>query len=340
MTRKRNIVSIGIVAVILFIISVIPLPYYVSRPGITLELGDVIEVEGSQEGEGEFMLTTIRMGKANLFTYLMTKINLYYLLEPIEQVRPYNETDEEYTVRQLYMMETSQENALQVAFTKTGNDYEVEYRGIYVLTVLEDGPAEGILRPGDRITTIDGNRFTSMEQFTRYVQSKEEGDRIEITLIREEKELKETITLEIIEEIGAPGIGITLVEDKEVRTNPKVEIDTEQIGGPSAGLMFTLEIYNQLVEEDITKGYRIAGTGTISPDGKVGPIGGIGQKIVAADKAGADIFFAPNENGKPDSDYELAVKTARDINSDMIIVPVDTFDDALEFLESVKEKEG
>ena len=61
MTRKRNIVSIGIVAVILFIISVIPLPYYVSRPGITLELGDVIEVEGSQEGEGEFMLTTIRM---------------------------------------------------------------------------------------------------------------------------------------------------------------------------------------------------------------------------------------------------------------------------------------
>ena len=78
---------------------------------------------------------------------------------------------------------------------------------------------------------------------------------------------------------------------------PKVTVKTDEIGGPSAGFMFSLEIYNQLTEEDLTKGYQIAGTGTIDADGTVGPIGGIEQKIVAADKAGAEFFFAPNEKG-------------------------------------------
>ena len=81
-------------------------------------------------------------------------------------------------------------------------------------------------------------------------------------------------------------------------------MNTEEIGGPSAGFMFSLEIYNQLTKEDLTKGYEIAGTGTISPDGTVGRIGGIEQKIIAADKAGADIFLAPNENGEKDSNYQ------------------------------------
>lgn len=99
-------------------------------------------------------------------------------------------------------------------------------------------------------------------------------------------------------ETKKPGIGIVLVEDKDVKTNPEVKINTEQIGGPSAGLMFSLEIYNQLVEEDITKGYRIAGTGMISSDGTVGPIGGIEQKIVAADREGAEIFLHQMKMGR------------------------------------------
>jgi PDZ domain-containing protein len=102
--------------------------------------------------------------------------------------------------------------------------------------------------------------------------------------------------------------------------------------------MFSLEIYNQLNKEDYTKGYQIAGTGTIDPDGTVGPIGGIEQKIVAADKAGAEIFFAPNVKGGKDSNYPAAVKTARDIHSKMKIVPVDTFDDAINYLNKLPNK--
>jgi len=103
-------------------------------------------------------------------------------------------------------------------------------------------------------------------------------------------------------------------------------------------LMMSLEIYNQLVDEDITKGYKIAGTGTIDPSGKVGRIGGIEQKIVAAHKSGADIFFAPNENGEKNSNYQMALKTAEDIKTKMVIVPVDTFEDALKYLDSLEPK--
>ena len=94
-------------------------------------------------------------------------------------------------------------------------------------------------------------------------------------------------------------------------SSPEVDINTSEIGGPSAGLMFALEIYNQLIDEDITKGFSIAGTGTISPDGKVGPIGGIDQKVVAADKAGQRFSLRRMKMVKKKSNYEIAVKTAR-----------------------------
>ena len=139
------------------------------------------------------------------------------------------------------------------------------------------------------------------------------------------------------EEPKRVGIGVSLFTDRHVKVSPSVKVDIENIGGPSAGLMMSLEIYNQLTKEDETHGYAIAGTGTIDADGTVGPIGGIDQKVVAADKAGKDIFFAPNDKGDPNSDYKNAVKTAKDIKSDMKIVPVDTMQDALNYLNKLKE---
>ncbi len=303
-----------------------------------IKLDTVIDVENGTDADGKFMLTTVRMGKANLITYSIAKMNKYYEIFTLDQIRYENEDDEEYRVRQSYLMESSQENALQVAFERANKHVEVKYNGIFVLGIIDGSPAENILKPGDRIISVDGNKFERSSDFTNYIQSKQEGDAVQLKIIRDGDELTKEITLKMIEEIGKVGVGISLVEDKEVITEPDVSIDTEDIGGPSAGLMFSLEIYNQLVEEDITKGYLIAGTGTIDPEGKVGPIGGVEQKIVAAHKSGAEIFFAPNENGKKDSDYERAVLTAKDIKTDMVIVPVDTFDDALNYLKSLEEK--
>src|SRR5690625_2418508 len=97
-------------------------------------------------------------------------------------------------------------------------------------------------------------------------------------------------------------------------------------------------MYDQLTEDDLTKGYKIAGTGEIDYEGNIHRIGGIDKKIVAADKAGIEIFFAPYENGSKESNYEIALQTATEINSDMIIVPVDTFFDALDYLHDLEHK--
>ena len=101
-------------------------------------------------------------------------------------------------------------------------------------------------------------------------------------------------------------------------------------------MLFRSEIYDQLTEEDITKGYQIAGTGEIDYDGNVYRIGGIDKKIVAAERKGIDIFFAPSENGRPNSNYQEALQIAKEINSDMEIVPVNTFKDALKYLNNLK----
>jgi PDZ domain-containing protein len=186
---------------------------------------------------------------------------------------------------------------------------------------------------------VDGKEFPSSETFIEYVSKKQAGDLVTFTYLRNKKTNEVSLPLKTFKEDNTKiGIGISLVDDKEIIVKPKVNVKTDEIGGPSAGLMFSLEIYNQLIKEDLTRGYQIAGTGTIDEEGNVGPIGGIEQKIVAADKAGAEIFLAPNEKGAKDSNYLVAVKTAKDIHTKMKIIPVDTFDEAVQYLEKLQDK--
>lgn len=338
----RKKISIG--AVVLLAIFLIggmyySLPYYVSKPGMAKELAPIISVENGYKEKGNFMLTTIRMGRANIYSYLEAKIRKYEEIYPLETILYHKETEEEYNVRQLHMMAASKLNAIEVAYRKAGLPVTYDYKGIYVMQVLPDMPAAGKLKAGDRVFKVDGHEFPSSQEFIDYVGKKQSGDQVTLTFSRN----KQTKTADLIlkqfkDQPDKVGIGISLVDDKEIVVDPKVTVNTSDIGGPSAGLMFTLEIYNQLTEEDLTKGYQIAGTGTIEVDGTVGPIGGIEQKIVAADKAGAEFFLAPNEKGAKGSNYRAAIKTARDINTKMKIVPVDTFDDAVKYLEKLPQK--
>ncbi len=134
-----------------------------------------------------------------------------------------------------------------------------------------------------------------------------------------------------------PGIGIQLVEHVVVKTKPKLKINAGKIGGPSAGLMFTLESYEVFTKQNLSKGHKIAGTGTISPTGKVGIIGGVDKKVVAASREGAEVFFAPTDSTsvkKSETNYAVAKRTAKKIHTKMKIVPVSTFDDALNYLKT------
>ncbi|MCL6616707.1 MAG: PDZ domain-containing protein, partial [Anoxybacillus ayderensis] len=281
-------------------------------------------------------LTTVRMGQANVFSFVLAHISKYNELYRIDEVRQEGENDEEYAHRQLKMMENSKETAIAVAYKKANRSFSYRNKGVYVLYVVDGMPASNVLKSGDQLVAIDGQRIEEADAFIQYVSVKKKGDRVRVTYKRAGKEKTATLTLAPFpKEKNRVGLGVSVMTDRDIVTDPPVRIESDEIGGPSAGLMFALEVYNQLIPEDLTKGYRIAGTGTINIDGEVGPIGGISQKVIAAHKAGADIFFAPNERGAKHSNYKEAVKTAKDIGTKMKIVPVDTFDDAVQFLQKL-----
>lgn len=341
MKNKRLLIFVVVTALVVFLSSY-RLDAYITRPGGAYELSPLIEVAGGDEDdEGSLSLMTVSMLTATPALYVWAKFQDGYKVMSPEQVRSPHESDEEYNVRQLKLMSDSQVNALQIAFEQAELPYEVSNNGVFILNVLTGGAADGILAPGDRVLKVDGNDFKEMQELIDYLSDKEKGEQVEVLYEREDREISTGIELAPLptdpERIG---LGISFVEDKSIETKPEVEIDSDTIGGPSAGLMFTLEILNQLVDEDITKGYDIAGTGTMESDGSVGRIGGIDQKIMAADSADIDIFFAPNEpvEGGGDSNYTIAVETAKKIGTSMEIVPVDTVEDALAFLDELQPR--
>ncbi|SFA75756.1 MULTISPECIES: SepM family pheromone-processing serine protease [unclassified Bacillus (in: firmicutes)] len=341
MKKKYYIRPFIFIAVVLVAAMFYTLPYYVSKPGMAQELEPIIKVENGFDEKGNFMLTTVRMGRANIYSYVAAKIGKYQEIYPLDMILNGEETEEEYATRQLHLMESSKLNAIEVAYQKAGLPVDYRYLGVYVLNVLPDMPAYEKLIAGDRIIKVDGNAFHSSDKFIEHVGKKKEGDSVNLTYIRKNKKAEVTIPVQKFKDDPSKvGVGITLVDDKQIIVDPDVKVKTDEIGGPSAGLMFSLEIYNQLTKTDLTRGYQIAGTGTISANGVVGPIGGIQQKIVAADKSGAEIFLAPNEKGIKGSNYQDAVKAAKDIGTKMKIVPIDTFDEAVEYLEGLKAKKG
>ncbi len=341
MKNKRMILYLILMAVVVFI-SFYRMDSYITRPGSAYELSPLVEVQnGDEDDEGSFSLMTVSMLNATpaLYVYAIFQDG-YKVLQP-EQVRSPHETEEEYNVRQLKLMSDSQVNALKAAFETADMPFEVETAGVFVLNVLEGGAADDILKAGDRVLSIDGNEFDNQQDFIDYLAEKQVGDSVELVVERSERELVETVTLEPLPtDDERAGLGISFVEDKTITTDPEVSIDSEEIGGPSAGLMFTLEIINQLLEEDITKGYDVAGTGTMESEGEVGRIGGIDQKVMAADRDDMEIFFAPDDEVSADneSNYDVAVETAEKIGTDMEIVPVKTLQDALDYLEQLQPK--
>lgn len=339
MRKKFFIGATVVVAIVLIGAMFYSLPFYITKPGMAKALKPIITVKSGKKDKGNFMLTTVRMGQANIYSYAEAKMSKFEEIYPESEILNPTETEEEYNVRQLYLMKDAKLNATDVAYRKAGLPVKYKYNGIYVLSVLPNMPANGKLKAGDRIFKVDGHTFSSSNEFMDYVRTKKAGEELTFTYLRN----KQTNTVKIQvkpfkQEPKRVGIGISLVDDKEVIVNPPVKIVTDEIGGPSAGLMFSLEIYNQLTKDDLTRGHQIAGTGTIDADGTVGPIGGIEQKIVAADKAGAEIFLAPNEHGAKKSNYRDALKAAHEIGTKMKIVPVDTFDEAVAYLKKLPQK--
>ncbi|HLQ73972.1 MAG TPA: SepM family pheromone-processing serine protease [Bacillota bacterium] len=337
LSMKQLLVFIILIALTVFI-TLYELPYYIYKPGSADELSSIVNVDNHYESEGNMHLVTVSSMRATPITFLAAKLLSYHEVLPAEKVRPDDISDEDYTFLQLHMMENSQESSTVVAYEMAGKHVEIIESGVFVSAVLDDMPAEGILQPGDQIIKIDDHEISNSESLIDYVNTQEAHDEVNVAFVRENEHLEEKITLQpFSDDEERLGIGIQLITQQEVEVDPDVKFSSGNIGGPSAGLMFALEMYNQLIEEDLTRGKDIIGSGSIDLDGNVLRIGSVDKKVVAGHKAGCDVFFAANENGAEGSNYEEAKATAEALNSDMEIVPVDTFEEAVQYLRAMKE---
>lgn len=242
---------------------------YVMKPGHAYNVSDFITIQnGDEDDEGSFSLMTVSLSRATPFTYMIAQFKEYEEIMELDSVRQEEEDDEEYNVRQLKLMTDSQFNASYIAFSKAGLDYSITYKGVFVLNVLTGGAADGVLKPGDEIVEIDGERIKQQAMLVERLNNKAVNDEVKLVVDRNNKLIDKTLTLkEIPDSDGRIGLGITFTESKSIKTDPKVNVKTEDIGGPSAGLMFTLEMLNQLLDEDLTHGYLIAGTGEMNEAG-------------------------------------------------------------------------
>ncbi len=310
----------------------IKVAYYTLSPGPLYDTSDFIHVVGEeQEIEGELFFLTVSLREANVFEYVAAQVNPKVDVAPRQNIRPTGVSPADLRRENLARMNQSKTDAQFVALTKLG--YEPIYigTGALVIETVPDSAADGVLLADDIIVGIDGNEVAFRSDVIDNLADKEIGDRVALAIERtvEGSDEIESIEVEIVLGVHAddpskPMVGVLLDNNPPIIEFPvEVDMDSQNIGGPSAGTMFTLEIMNQLTEQDLTGGLRIAGTGTISHDGTVGAIGGVTQKVHAAIDAGATVVFIPAGN------YDDAVAAAGD---KIIVVRIETIDDALDYL--------
>lgn len=341
-TNKKLKISLFILMGILLVLFFIPTPYYLNQPGSIESLAEKVTVEDGDKTEaGSLNLTTVYSIKASN-PYIL----LYGLLAPHTEIKEEEEvkgdlSDQEYNSLLLHMMDTSKQNAIIASLHAAGEKVEYQYNGVFVAGVLETSKAKSVIHVGDIIHKVDGNEFTQATDLIAYLKGKKAGDKVEIEYTHNNKDKKATVEMIVLnKQTGQVGIGISTENNMSIDPSVNVKINSDNIGGPSAGLMFSLEIYNQLEDDDLTKGYKVAGTGTMDAEGNVGQIGGIKHKIVAAHKADVDIFFYPEDNYKDDTnEKEIKEEVAKEGYDDIEIVPVSTLQDAIDYLEKLPEKE-
>lgn len=309
---------------------VLPLPYVIYSPAYTVNvLGEddgkeIIEVTGHRtyEDDGQLRMTIVYVtqpdGRVTLFDAMSAWLDDERSVYPYDSVYRPNETQEQSQQEGAAQMVSAKDTAVAMALTELG--YYVEQ--ITVREVEAGSPAEGIFRVGDRLLTVDGVRVHTSADVSAAIQSAAPGAPVSFGVRRDGS--RRTLRVVPRETDGQRRIGIQLDVAVDLPFQVDINIDPA-IGGPSAGLMFALATYDRLTPGSLTDGKAVAGTGTIDLSGRVGPIGGIQQKIVAARDEGVPLFLVPADN---------CTDAVRSPNGPMRLVKVSTLDDALTSIET------
>ncbi|PRY02032.1 YlbL family protein [Allonocardiopsis opalescens] len=338
--RSLTLIVAGALVLVLAVASVLlPVPYIVLQPGPTENVigggGEppLITVDGHEvpATEGELRMVTISYtggpgSPLDLFTALSAWIEPDRAVVPQETLFPPDQSADDVDQANQQMMVDSQTVATAAALRQLEMPVEA---AVAVGGVQEGMPADGELEIGDVITEVDGEPVDSPEEAAGLIRDREPGSEVVIDVDRQGEPTEVELTTEAAEgdpEQSVVGVVVQASYDFPV----EVDITVEDIGGPSAGLIFALSLVDIIGGEDLTGGHHVAGTGTITVDGEVGPVGGVPQKLVGAARDGATVFLIPAGN----------CDAAADAPEGLDVVRVDTLDGAIQALETLRTGEG
>lgn len=306
--NRRRLWIAGAIAVPVLLAGAIPSPYVVERPGPVVDTLGEVTVDDQAEPVVSFpeAQTYPTSGTLNLLTVQILGSPdqrrswlslLPAVFDPSQRIAPLTdffregETSDDRDAQNTALMASSQTTAAAAAFRQIGADVGV------VLTVAEvaDGSAaDGVLQPGDRLVTLDGDAIESFAMLREGTIAAGEGGQLRLGIERDGEARDVELSPTIPEGGDEPLIGATVATDFELPS--EVDFSLEDIGGPSAGMVFSLAMYDRLTPGELLDGITVSGTGTMTDTGEVGPIGGLEQKMWAASRAESDLFLMPLGN--------------------------------------------
>jgi PDZ domain-containing protein len=307
----------------------VQVPYYSLGPGPAKDVSQLVSVDGERTypSAGAFFLTTVSVSSrpVTLFEALVGWLDPAVSVVHRDVIIRPGLSDEQQDQFNVLDMEESKYAAVIAALHAVGIETP-PVRGAQVIAVAQGFPAAGKLRPGDVVVATDGIAVRDVNAFVQQIISKPVGAKHALKVLRGKEELTvdlRTIASPIEGEKDRPVIGAALGAAFRLPLN--VNLDSQNIGGPSAGLAFALTIADALTQEDLTRGHLIAVTGTIDITGAVGLVGGVEFKVRAAEREGADIFLVPKDE----------VALASGVSTDVKVIGVDTIDEAIAALRAL-----
>ncbi|HEX6247674.1 MAG TPA: PDZ domain-containing protein [Nocardioidaceae bacterium] len=335
---RRTVASLLAAALlgVLFVVAVtIPVPYITMSPGPTVDVlaetkgEEIVQVDGHDryETEGRLELTTIKLTGPDQEVKVGEALRAWFdrsrAVYPREVFYAPDESEQDVETQSEVQMVSSQDTAVAVALTELG--FELD-KVTEVLAVTPGSPAEDKLEKRDHVVAVNGTEIRDAADVAEIVQATPAGEAATFVVRRKGEEQTVRVVPEPSEDdADVPRVGVVVGPSYDFPFDVTVNID-ERIGGPSAGLIFSLAVYDTLTPGALTGGAAIAGTGTIAEDGSVGPIGGIQQKILAAADSGAELFLVPPDN------CDAAAAVAGDVE-EMRLVKAPTMHSAVESIE-------
>ncbi len=308
---------------IMLFLGLYTIPYNIFIGGGTIDIAKKIEIEDEYKETGSYNMAYVKSSHATIPTYLLSYI-FGWERESIESMKlDENDNSSDIWERERIYLQEANDNAIISAYTKAEEDISIKKENLKVLYVDKDSKTD--LKTGDIVLKIGDKELKEFDDISLSLTDYNIGDKVAIKYLRDDKE-KDGYAI-VREMDNAKKIGIYIVKLYEYDVKRKIDLDfASSEGGPSGGFMLSLAIYDRLTKEDLAKGRKIVGTGTIDDKGNVGTIGGVKYKVMGAYKGDADIFFVPEGN------YEEAMKYKEEKGYKLNIVKVSTLDDAIEYL--------